>query len=93
MIPIIDPQFRALIPPLSAEERDQLEHNIMESRTCRDAIILWRDIIIDGHNRFDICTKHGITFGVREMEFCNRDDAMVWIIENQLGRRNIPDAT
>ncbi|MCL2198806.1 MAG: hypothetical protein FWB80_07770 [Defluviitaleaceae bacterium] len=91
MIPIIDPDFKGLIPPLSDEEREQLEHNILEGG-CRDAIITWQGIIIDGHNRFDICTKHGITFGIREMEFDNRDDVLVWIIENQLGRRNLSDA-
>ncbi|MCL2197554.1 MAG: hypothetical protein FWB80_01390 [Defluviitaleaceae bacterium] len=92
MLPIIDPQFKEVIPPLSPEERSQLEHNILESKKCRDAIILWEGIIIDGHNRYEICTKHGITFGIREMEFATREDAMVWIIENQLGRRNLNDA-
>lgn len=92
MLPKICAEFKALIPPLSPEEREQLEQNIAETGECRDAIVLWNGVIIDGHNRFDICARHGISFGIRELNFENREAAMVWIIENQLGRRNLCDA-
>jgi hypothetical protein len=92
MMPIVDAKFKGLIPPITEDERAQLEHNILESGECRDALILWNGVIIDGHNRLEICMKHGIKFGVREMEFASREDVMVWIIENQLGRRNLCDA-
>ena len=91
-LPIIDPKFRSLIPPLSPEEREQLEHNIISKRKCYDAIILWDGIIIDGHNRFEICEKHGIEFEVIELNFESREEAKVWIIENQLARRNLNEA-
>jgi len=92
MIPCIDSEFSGLIPPLSEDERAQLEQNIVADGKCIDAIILWEGIIIDGHNRFEICMKHGIEFEITEMPFSSRSEAMVWILNNQLGRRNLTDA-
>jgi hypothetical protein len=91
--PRIDPEFKTLIPPLSADERTQLEQNILSCQKCHNALILWEGIIIDGHNRFEICVKHGIQFEVKEISFPSREDVKVWILENQLGRRNLNDAT
>jgi site-specific DNA-methyltransferase (adenine-specific) len=85
----IDPEFAALIPPLESEERQQLEKNILEDG-CRDPLTAWQWTLIDGHNRHEICTKHGIKFDVCEMDFADREEAKVWMINNQLGRRNLP---
>ena len=86
----IDPQFRDLIEPLSADEQTDLEENIL-ANGCLDPIVKWRgeDILLDGHNRFSICTKHSLTYAVIELEFGNREDAMNWMILNQVGRRNL----
>jgi len=92
LLPIIDPEFKSLIPPLAEDERAQLEENILASKKCRDAIILWDGVIVDGHNRYEICTHHGIEFEIVEVEFASRDEAKVWILENQLSRRNLTDA-
>ena len=91
-IPLVDPEFKNLIPPLSKDEREQLEQNILSCRKCRNALILWDGILVDGHNRLEICMKHGIQFEIIEMAFTSREDAKVWILENQLGRRNLNDA-
>ena len=91
-IPQVDPEFKNLIPPLSADEREQLEQNILSVGKCKDAIILWEGIIVDGHNRFEICMKHGIEFEIVEMPFSSREEAMVWMLDNQLGKRNLTDA-
>lgn len=88
----IDPQFRNLISPLKKKEYLQLEENILADG-CRDPITVWREYIIDGHNRYEICTRHQIPFAVVEMDFICREDAIVWICANQLGRRNISDET
>lgn len=87
----IDPEFQALIPPLAAEERQQLEANIVQDG-CRDPLVVWDGILIDGHNRHEICTRLGIEFTTVSLEFLNRDEVMDWIDSNQLGRRNLhPD--
>ena len=89
--PRVNREFRALIPPLTPEEYSQLEQNIL-AHGCRDPIVLWRNIIVDGHNRFVICTRHGISYETVKQRFATCEDAKVWILENQLGRRNLTDA-
>lgn len=92
----IDTDFRKLIPPLSADEFAQLEANLL-NEGCRDALVAWKHgdelTLVDGHNRFDICTKHGIEYKVTEREFESREDVSLWIRRNQLGRRNLPEPT
>jgi len=90
--PQIDHEFLKLIPPLGEEEFLQLEQNILAYGGCRDAVTLWDGVIVDGHNRFLICLKHGLEFEVREKAFHSRESAKLWILENQLGRRNLNDA-
>lgn len=85
---IIDPEFKALIPPLAPEELAQLEANIIADG-CRDPLVTWRGILIDGHNRFAICSKHGLEFQTVEREFEDRQAAELWMIGNQMGRRNL----
>lgn len=87
---LIDPEFKALIPPLAPEELAQLEANIIKDG-CRDPLVVWNGVLLDGHNRHDICTRHGIAFETVEMEFADRTAAMLWMIENQRGRRNLAD--
>jgi hypothetical protein len=125
MIIEVDEEFRGLIPPLAAEERDQLEANIKQDG-CRDPLVVWpvptwepdldsgvlvysqyqeenyaefdepdyvrhwedKDggyyteddwpkVIIDGHNRYEICTRLGIEFCTVNIEFDSRDDAKI----------------
>ena len=85
----IDVEFQSLIPPLTYEEKKMLEESIL-SEGCRDAIVVWNDTIIDGHNRYEICTKHNIPFETVNRDFDSRNDAIEWIIKNQFGRRNLP---
>lgn len=85
-----DKDFQFLIQEPSKEETDQLEENLLKDG-CIDPIIIWEDYnkILDGHHRYRICTKHGIDFKTRPMDFDSKKDAMNWIINNQLGRRNL----
>jgi len=89
---VIDDQFQGLIPPLSDIERIQLEQNI-ESEGCRDPLVVWetdgQEILIDGHNRFEICNRLGMHFRTVSIPFETRSGALDWIYRNQLGRRNL----
>jgi len=87
---VVDEEFKKLIPPLSDEEYRILEECIVEEG-CRDPLVLWGNVILDGHNRYDICMRRGLIFKTVEKNFDDRDDAMVWIIKNQFGRRNLTD--
>lgn len=85
----IDEEFKNLIPPLTDDEYNGLRDSILQDG-CRDALVLWDDVLIDGHNRYEICTKHGIPFDTVQMNFSSRDEVIRWIILNQFGRRNLP---
>ena len=85
----IDSEFQGLIPPLTEEERKGLEESLLKEG-CRDALVLWGDTLIDGHNRYEICKMYNIPFETVQREFCNRQAAIEWIILNQFGRRNLP---
>lgn len=86
----IDPEFQGKIPPLTSEELDQLEKNIVSDGKVINPIIVWNGLIIDGHNRYAILQKHpDIPYTVHEKEFADRYEAIVWICKNQLGRRNL----
>ena len=88
----IDPEFKTLIRPLRKDEYLQLEVNLAVDG-CREPIITWNNIIIDGHNRYEICNRLHIPYAVQKMPFENREQAIVWICSNQLGRRNITEET
>jgi len=88
---IIDPEFQSLIPPLAPEELAQLEANILADG-CRDPLVTWNGILIDGHNRHAICTNHGLPFETVAKEFAGRAEARIWMRQNQAGRRNLSAA-
>lgn len=87
---IIDPEFKSLIPTLTKDERSGLEVSL-QAEGCRDALVVWEDknILVDGHNRHELCTKHGIEYSVIYKAFESREDVVVWICDNQMSRRNI----
>jgi len=86
----VDPEFQGKIPPLTFEELEQLEKNIVNDGKVINPIIVWNGLIVDGHNRYAIIQKHpDIPYTVHEKEFADRYEAIIWICKNQLGRRNL----
>jgi len=88
----VDAEFKALIPPLADDERQQLEASL-KAEGCRDALVVWPTsdghVLLDGHNRKEICDRLGIGYQVVEREFDDRREARIWIRNNQMGRRNL----
>ena len=86
----IEPEFAAMLPPLSQAELDQLEMNIMADG-CREPVVIWKGhgIILEGHNRYRLCKRNGLDFQVVEQPLAGREEARNWILEQQLGRRNL----
>lgn len=84
----VNQDFKKLIPALSQEEFSQLEANCL-SEGIRDAIIVWNDFIIDGHNRFEIAQKHSLKYRVNARDFKDDNEVKEWMILNQFGRRNL----
>ena len=89
-ITILD-ELRSFADPLTDNEYAALERSLL-AEGCRDALVLWRDTLIDGHNRYDICTRHGIAFNtVQNDSFASLDDVKLWMIDNHLARRSVTD--
>jgi transcriptional regulator with XRE-family HTH domain len=87
----IDQELRSFIDPLTPVEYAALERSLL-AEGCRDALVLWRDVLIDGHNRYEICQKHGIPFRtVSNNKFDSIEDVMLWVIDNNLARRSVSD--
>jgi hypothetical protein len=84
----INETFKKLIPPLTKEEFSQLEHNCI-AEGIREAIIIWNDIIIDGHNRYEISLMYDLPFETNELYFKDENEVKEWMILNQFGRRNL----
>ncbi len=87
----INEDLRAYIDPLTEDEYTALERSLL-SEGCRDALVLWGELLIDGHNRYGICQKHAIPFNtVQNHAFQSMDDVHLWMIDNHLGRRSVSD--
>lgn len=95
----INPQFEALIPPLAPDEFAQLE-SLLLAEGIRDALVIARypdgdgqevTHLADGHNRYRIATKHGLQYRTEVKDFAGEDDVVIWMIDNQKGRRNLTD--
>lgn len=87
----INDDLRAYIDPLTPDEYAALERSLL-AEGCRDSLVLWGDLLVDGHNRYGICQKHGIPFNtVQNTTFRSMDDVHLWMIDNHLGRRSVSD--
>jgi hypothetical protein len=87
----VNEELLAYIDPLTPDEHDALERSIL-AEGCRDALVLWGEVLVDGHNRYGICRKHGITFNtVQNSRFKSLDDVHLWMIDQHLGRRSVSD--
>jgi N6-adenosine-specific RNA methylase IME4 len=98
----IDPGIQGVIRPLAPEEYKQLEQNILRDGV-REPLSIWRhegrDILLDGHNRHSICTKHNlpyqtvtvetVTVGGEKQPLDSVGRARIWVAVNQRGRRNM----
>lgn len=88
---VVNEELKAYIDPLTPEEYEALERSIL-AEGCRDALVLWGNVLVDGHNRHGICTKHGLPFQtVQNTRFKSMEDVHLWMIDQHLGRRSISD--
>lgn len=86
----IDQEFKGLIPPLTEEEFKQLEQNCIKDGIL-ESIKTWQGVIVDGHNRYEIANNNGIPYKEQEIDFKSRADVIEWIIQFQMGRRNLTE--
>lgn len=88
---IVDPSLKAYIDPLTADEHASLEQSLL-AEGCRDALVLWGNVLVDGHNRYGICRQHNLPFRtVQNERFQSMEDVHLWMIDQHLGRRSVSD--
>ncbi|MEO5688353.1 MAG: plasmid replication/partition related protein [Burkholderiaceae bacterium] len=88
---VVQEDLKTYIDPLTPDEHDALERSLL-AEGCRDALVLWGDVLVDGHNRYGLCLKHGLPFNtVQNTRFRSIDDVHLWMIDQHLGRRSVSD--
>ena len=87
--PQILQEFAELLPPLTEEQRQALEADILQNG-CYSPIIVDEELrIVDGHNRQRICEEHNLPYTMAVFEFADKLEAMQWALDTQKGRRNL----
>ena len=88
---VVQEDLKTYIDPLTQDEYDALERSLL-AEGCRDALVLWGDVLVDGHNRYGLCQKHGLPFNtVQNTRFRTIEDVHLWMIDQHLGRRSVSD--
>ncbi len=90
----IDPDIQAALRPMTPEEWGQFSKNVLSDGKILEPLIVWKgkDIIVDGHHRWKAINEFGITdYEIEEKDFDDVDDAILWLLKHQKGRRNISD--
>lgn len=87
--PLVIPEFHDLLPPLSQEQQEALEKDILQNG-CYAPLIVDQELrIVDGHNRYTICKEHEIPYTMLVFEFESPLEAKQWALDTQKGRRNL----
>ena len=87
--PTILPELAELLPPLSGEQLAALEKDILQNG-CYAPIIVNEDlVVVDGHNRQQICTRHDLPYKMAVFAFDDLLEAKQWALDTQKGRRNL----
>ena len=88
---VVREDLKSYIEPLTPDEHDALERSLL-AEGCRDALVLWGDVLVDGHNRYGLCRKHGLPFNtVQNPRLQSIEDVHLWMIDQHLGRRSVSD--
>ncbi|WP_130620733.1 plasmid replication/partition related protein [Dyella amyloliquefaciens] len=86
---VVNEELKAYIDPMTPEEYEALERSIL-AEGCRDALVLWGNILVDGHHRYSVCRKHDLPFQtMQHAQFRSMDDVHLWMIDQHLGRRSV----
>ena len=84
----IHPIISSLIQPISQGDYEALELDLLEYG-CREPIVTWSGYILDGHKRYAICMDYGIPFPIRKSHLATLDEAISYVCEMQLGRKDL----
>jgi hypothetical protein len=89
----ISERLRKLLPPLTTEEKKGLKENILSDGKVLDKLLYWHDgernVVIDGMNRWELVRGTDTPYETQQLQFKGYEEAEIWILDHQLGRRNL----
>ena len=89
---LTDRVFLSLSVPLQPEQERELEESLLLDG-CREPIITWNGVIIDGHKRYHFCSAEGIEYSTEEMDFLSAEEAISWVCRKHIpkyGKKSVP---
>ena len=94
MIPTIDPELSAYLPPQSESESKAHAELVVSYGRADRPIVVWqeRGVVIDGHHTLAVCLRHKLPWIPEFVSFDSVDEAKSYMIKRQEARRNMsPD--
>lgn len=79
--------------PVQSEETKAILEAKLLAEGCVEPLIVWEEtnILLDGHTRLAICERHAIEYTTRTVSLIDREDAIQWIRDYALARRNLTE--
>lgn len=87
--PTVLPEMSELLPPLTDEQLSLLEADILKNGCYTPVIVNEELVVVDGHNRMNICQKHGLPYRMAVFSFEDLLEAKQWALDTQKSRRNL----
>lgn len=89
----IEPELESFLPHLDKDTKELLEKSIVETGGPTEPIVVWKgkDILVDGHNRYEIATKLNLPFEIEQKDFTDMREVKLFMLQRQLSRRNLTE--
>ena len=81
-----------LIPPLDREQLETLEQSLVAEGRAHNPLWLWGDVLVDGHHRYRICQRLGLTYSIAQVYESAEtiEDVEYCLKRGVIGQRNLP---
>ncbi len=86
----VNEDFKILIQPKSDDYFDKLEETIFDNG-CHAPIEVWKNYIVDGHKRYDICKNWEIPFQIKKLDLQAENEIISYLCDQQLKRDDLTD--
>ena len=87
---ILSERIQKATPSMAFSELEMLQGSIDEDGVL-NPLVVWkgRNVLVDGYYRYMYCHEKGIPFDIVEKEFVDETEAVLWVVRQQLARRNL----
>ena len=87
---ILSERIQNATPSMAFSELEMLQGSIDKDGVL-NPLVVWkgRNVLVDGYYRYMYCHEKGIPFDIVEKEFVDETEAVLWVVRQQLARRNL----